>query len=151
MRLDRMRIFRFSLGMRQSARYFLRLVMVAVAICASGLNGYAGVLAAFDVHAHGHHGMHSHPAHDHGFPLDTAHATLGQDYQDEDHPDEDPASSEQPCTHVHAHCCSTFAVPAGDCGLKAAAFGRAAVPVAVTHSPPGQLVSSLFRPPRASV
>lgn len=134
--------------MRLLARQFLRLFVLAVAISVSGINSYAGVLAAFDTHAHGHHGLHSHPAHDHdhGSTPDADHATLDQDRNDED-----PASSEQPCTHTHAHCCSTFAVAAGDCGLKLAVFARAAVPVAVTHIPHGEIVSSLFRPPRTSV
>lgn len=134
--------------MRLLARQFLRLFVVAVAISVSGVNSYAGVLAAFDTHAHGHHGLHSHPAHDHGSALDMDHLALDQDQEQND---EDPASSEQPCTHAHVHCCSTFAVPAGDCGLKLAAFARTAVPIAVTHIPHGEIVSSLFRPPRASV
>lgn len=131
--------------MRLLARQFLRLFVVAVAISVSGINSYAGVLAAFDMHEHGHHGLHDHPTHDHGSALDVDHATL-----DQDHDDQDPASSEQPCTHVHAHCCSTVAVPATEFGLKSADFAPAAVPFANSHIPPGQLAAPLFRPPRAS-
>lgn len=133
--------------MRLLARQFLRLFVVAVALGASAINGYAGVLAAFDTHAHGAHGLHSHPAHDHGSALDVDNATF--DHQD--HDEQDPASGEQPCTHVHAHCCCTFAVPASECGLKAADFARAAVPFANAPVPHGALVSALFRPPRTAV
>lgn len=126
--------------------------MVAVAISASSMNGYAAVMAAFDTHAHGPHGLHSHPSHDHGVgdhadPHDKlAHGdtcdTLGCE-------DEAPASSEQPCAHVHAHCCSAFAVSAGDCTLKLAHDARAAILVEDSHIPHGQLAVPLFRPPRA--
>lgn len=131
--------------MRLLARQFLRLLVVAAAISVSGINSYAGVLAAFDVHEHGHHGLHSHPAHDNGSARDVDHATL-----DQDHDRQDPASSEQPCTHVHVHCCSTFAVAASECGLKSVTFAPAAIPFANSHIPPGQLAAPLFRPPRTS-
>lgn len=126
--------------MRQLARQFLRVVMVAVAVSASSLNGYAAVLAAFDTHAHGSHGMHEHPSHDHEPGLHSDHGAH----------DEDPASSDQPCKHMHMHCCSSVAVATADAGLSdTAAYARAAVSIANSHIPPGQLASPLFRPPRA--
>ncbi len=115
--------------------------MVAVALSASSLNGYAAVLAAFDTHAHGHHGVHSHPVHDH----DDEHG-LGVDHAMQD---EDPASSDQSCKHVHMHCCTSVAVAAADYALTDTAYARAVVPIADSHLPPGQISSPLFRPPRA--
>lgn len=129
--------------MRLLARQILRLAVVAVALSAASLNGYASVLAAFDTHAHGHHGTHSHPAHDqghdHGDGLDAGHAMQ----------DEDPVSGDQPCKHVHMHCCSSVAVTIADFDLTDADYARIVVPVADSHLPPGQLASPLFRPPRA--
>jgi hypothetical protein len=125
--------------MRHLARRILRVFMVAVALSASSLNGYAAVLAAFDVHAHGHHGMHSHPSHDHDAGLHADHA-IG---------DEDPASSDQPCKHLHMHCCSSVAVAAADYALTETAYTRAVVPIANSHIPHGQIASRLYRPPRA--
>lgn len=125
--------------MRLLARQILRVVMVAVALSASSLNGYAAVLAAFDTHAHGHHGTHSHPAHDHDLVV-VADDAVG---------DEEPSSSDQPCKHVHMHCCSTVAVTAADVSLSVAVYGRTVVPVADSHIPPGQIAAPLFRPPRA--
>ncbi len=126
--------------MRLLARQILRLVVVAVALSAASLNGYASVLAAFDTHAHGHHGTHSHPAQDHEHGLDAGHAMQ----------DEDPASSDQPCKHVHLHCCcSSVVMAAADVGFTIAAFTHVTVPVANSHVPPGQLASPLYRPPRA--
>jgi hypothetical protein len=136
--------------MRHLARQFLCLLVVAVAMGASAMNGYAAVLSAFDIHAHGHHGVHSHPSHDdhgvddHGIDVHVDHADLDQDQQDSD-----PASTEQPCAHAHVHCCSSVAVPAGDCSLKLVVDTRETVLVADSHVPHGQLASPLFRPPRA--
>ncbi|MBN8912387.1 MAG: hypothetical protein J0H65_10095 [Rhizobiales bacterium] len=143
LRLDRPGIFRFLFRMRLLARQILRLAVVAVALGAASLNGYASVLAAFDTHAHGAHDTHSHPAldqdHDHEHGLDAGHAMH----------DEDPASSDQPCQHVHMHCCSSVAVAATGYNLAVADYARAIVPIADSHLPPGQLASPLFRPPRA--
>ena len=125
--------------MRPLARQILRLAVVAVALGAASLNGYASVLAAFDTHAHGAHGTHSHPAHDHEQGLDTGSAMQ----------DEGPASNDQPCQHVHMHCCSSVAVAATGYNLTIADYARVVVPVADSHIPPGQLASPLFRPPRA--
>lgn len=132
--------------MRHLARQFLRLLLVAAALGASSLNGYAAVLTAFDTHAHGHHGVHSHPSHDeHGANLHEDHAPLDQAQQDHD-----PASSDQTCAHVHAHCCSSFALPAVGWPLAVAAYMPAVAPVARSHLPHGQLAAPLFRPPRAA-
>lgn len=131
--------------MRLLARQILRFAVVAVALSAASLSGYASVLSAFDTHAHGPHGVHSHPAHDqdHGDDqgLDVGHATQTDD---SDAPD-------QPCKHVHMHCCSTVATAAAttDDGLIVAVYPRVFVPIAQSHIPPGQIASPLFRPPRA--
>lgn len=124
--------------------------MVAVVLGVSGLNGYASVLAAFDVHEHGHHAPHSHApqshaSHDHD-GLDTQGLSAALDQGQ--HEDE-PASTDQPCAHVHVHCCGSFAVAAQDCTLTGSVVQRAVVPVAQSHIPPGELASPLFRPPRA--
>lgn len=119
--------------------------MVAVVLAAGSLNGYAGALETFDVHEHGglglyDHGTHDHAAdHDHDEDLDTADAA---------HNDGDPASNCGLCTHTHAHCCCTYAVPATDLVLKLG-NERASVLAAASHIPPGQLATPLFRPPRA--
>jgi hypothetical protein len=138
--------------MRRLARQFLRLFMVAVAISASSLNGYSATLAAFDVHAHGGHGLHDHGVHshaadhdhDHGDALDVAAAAAAQA------PccDDDPAAKGNLCTGMHAHCCCAYAVPTADLALKLG-HERAPVAVAVSHIPHGQLAAPLFRPPRA--
>lgn len=133
--------------MRHLARQFLHFLVVAAAIGISGANAYAGVLAAFDTHAHGAHGMHAHPSHDdrghdHG---DEDHAAVGQDSNDRS-----PASNDHlPCAHVHAHCCSSFAVQAVAITLTVRTDARAVVPIADSHVPHGELASPLFRPPRA--
>jgi hypothetical protein len=135
--------------MRQLARQFLRLFMVAVAISASSLNGYAATLAAFDVHTHGGHGFHdhavghSHDHDDHGDALDVADAA-----QDQDPASDGTGSKGNLCTGMHVHCCCPYAVPTADITLKLA-HERASVPVVVSHIPHGQLASPLFRPPRA--
>ncbi len=134
--------------MRHLARQFLRFFLVAVAVSASGLNGYAAVMAAFDTHVHGPHALHEHPAYDHGV---TAHA-------DHTAPDGQltlscaAACDEQssPCEHMHAHACSSVAVTANECVVKFAHYARETVPVANSHLPHGQLSSPLFRPPRAA-
>jgi len=124
--------------------------MVAVVLGVSGLNGYAWVLAAFDVHEHGHHAPHSHApqspaAHDHdGLDAESLYTALDQG-QNED----DPASADHICAHVHAHCCGSFAVAAQDYALSVNVVTPSVVPVARSHIPPGELASPLFRPPRA--
>jgi hypothetical protein len=130
--------------MRHLARQFLRLFLVVAAIGVSGVNGYAAVLSAFDIHAHGHHGAHSHPSHDeHGVDLHEDHAAIDQAQQDGD-----SSSTDQPCGHVHVHCCSSVAVATGEWTLALAVYTRAIAPIARSHLPPGQLASPLFRPPR---
>lgn len=117
--------------------------MVAVVLAAGSLNGYAGALAAFDVHEHGSHGLHDHMAgHDHGDASDLADAAHDQDRCC----DGDPAA--KLCTQMHVHCCCAYAVPAADLVLKLA-DEHATVAAAVSHMPHGQLASPLFRPPRA--
>jgi hypothetical protein len=125
-------------------RQILRVVMVAVALCASSLSGYMGVLAAFDVHAHGHHGVHVHE-HDHGTAFQVA-----QDHDDASQTGDEQGSANHVCAHMHVSCCGSFAVPAADCGLKLAASARASMPFADSHIPHGQIASPLFRPPRAA-
>lgn len=139
--------------MRQLARQFLHVFMVAVAISASSLSGYAATLAAFDVHAHGGHGLHDHGSqdhaaghsydHDHGDALDVADAA-----QDKAPGSDDTTSKGNLCTGMHVHCCCPYAVPAADITLKLA-HERASVPTVASHIPHGQLASPLFRPPRA--
>lgn len=133
--------------MRKLARQVLRIVVVALALSASGLNGYASVLAAFDAHAHGAHGPHIHSTlhdHDHGVdPGAGPHADHGMQ-------DEDPASGDLPCKHVHMHCCSIIALAAVDIGFTLVADAPTVLPVAAAHLPPGELAAPLFRPPRAA-
>lgn len=134
--------------MRLSARQLLRFFMIVVAIGASSLNGYAAVLAAFDTHAHGHHGVHSHPAHD----VDQ-HANAPGESQVLDVADSHDDGSEpdgQACKHVHAHCCcASVVVPANVSTLAAFGYVRSSVPIADSAIPHGQLASPLYRPPRA--
>jgi hypothetical protein len=131
--------------MHALTRQFLRIFMVAVALSASSLSGYMGVLAAFDVHAHGHHGVHSH-AHDHG-----VFEQVAQDHHDASQSDGDEQNSaNHVCAHMHVSCCGSFAVPAAECSLKLAGVVRDPVPFADSHVPHGQIASPLFRPPRAS-
>lgn len=124
--------------------------MVVVALGAGSLNGYFGVLAAFETHAHGPYAMHTHAAaHAHGAQEDAhghheAEADVAQDQSGGD-----PGACEHACEHRHAHCCSTFAVPAAEYGTHAV-HGRATVAVAQSLLPHGQLASPLFRPPRAA-
>jgi hypothetical protein len=127
--------------MRLLARQILRFVVVAVALGTASLSGYASVLTAFDTHAHGHHGTHSHPAHDqdHERSFDA-----GQAMQDED-----PASDDQPCKHVHMHCCSSVAMAVADVDFTVATFAHVTAPVADSLLPLGQLSAPLYRPPRA--
>ena len=130
--------------MRLLDRQFLCLLLVAAALCVSGVNGYAAVLSAFDIHAHGHHGAHSHPSNDeHGVDLHEDHTAIDQAQQDGD-----SSSTDQPCGHVHVHCCSSVAVATGEWTLGVAVYTRAIAPIARSHLPPGQLASPLFRPPR---
>lgn len=148
-----------------STRQFLRFFMVAVALCASSLNGYSAVLEAFESHTHGPMGAHVHHAHDgdhahdgvsDGVSVDADHA--GHDHAahpgqacDEagcDEPQDEPKSASH-CAYMHTHCCASFAVPAGDCTLKLGTPVRAIVPERASLIPPGQLASPLFRPPRA--
>lgn len=134
--------------------------MVAVALCASNLNGYSAVLEAFESHAHGPMGPHVHHAHD-GVsvePADTAHdhghdhAAHPADTCDEagcEEPRDEPKSASH-CAYMHTHCCASFAIPAGDCALKLGDASRAIEPERASLIPPGQLASPLFRPPRAN-
>ncbi len=146
-RLDRLGHFGFFLRMRQLARQVLRIVVVALALSASGLNGYAAVLAAFDAHAHGHgHGAAAH---------EVAHPGHGADpgpglHADQPIEDQDPASGDLPCKHVHMHCCSSVALAAADIGFTFLADAPTVLPVAAAHLPPGELAAPLFRPPRAA-
>ncbi len=131
--------------MHLSARHILRVALVAVAICASSLSGYMGVLAAFDVHSHGHHGAHSHlPAHQHD-----ADTFVAQPDDERSNADES-GSVNHVCAHMHVHCCGSFAVPTADCGLKVTVQVEAAAPAIRVAIPLGQLTSPLFRPPRAA-
>lgn len=131
--------------MRQFARQILRVCLLTVAITASSLNGYAAALAAFDAHMHGDHGLHSHAAHDHD-------RGAGHDgHVDTDPSDDGPVSSDDGvCKHMHVHCCSAFAVPAAECGLKLTDAGRPVVQRIVSPIPPGEGTASLFRPPRST-
>lgn len=126
--------------MRQTARHFLRIFMVAVAFAASGLSGYSAVQAAFDDHAHETHGLHSHAMHhDHGAAA-----------ADHDGPGEPGGVADHTCEHMHVQCCSSIAVPASECGVKLGHQPRAKLRIAALHIPHGQLTSPLLRPPSAT-
>jgi hypothetical protein len=129
------------------ARQFLRIVLVAVAVSTSSLNAYASVLEAFDVHAHGGHGLHDHAAHAHAVDAE-AHADHGAAGPAHSH--EEPSPGDRACEHMHAHCCSTFAMPAAEFGLKPGLLTRPVVRRVVSDIPPGEGVSTLFRPPCAT-
>lgn len=147
--------------MRQLARQALNLLMLVVAVSVAGLNGYASALAACPMHEHGG-AAHVHvapdqvaidhdaaaSAHEHGSELPVLHSHAAADAATPD--GDQPASGDGPCTHVHLHCCATFAVTATDCGLTMAVHDRTAVPVGEAHILLGQISSPLFRPPRAS-
>jgi hypothetical protein len=137
--------------MRLNARHILRMVLVAVAVVASGFNGYASVLTAFDVHTHGSHGLHSHDHHGHesgdhhaGNDQEPNGGIVGYDIRD----DGSPAGDDQPCKHIHAHCCAAFAMVAADYGLSLAGYPRMSLPIADSLIPHGQIALLLFRPPR---
>ena len=161
--LDQARNIGSGARMRPTVRHALSVLIAAVAFAASALNGYASVLNAFDVHAHGPHGLHSHDLHDHGLHDHGLHDhwhepahDVGSDAHDhlhavaadqsQDHGNAGP--DEQACKHVHAHCCAAFAVTVADGGVSVAVYSRAVLPVANSHLPPGQIASPLFRPPR---
>ncbi|MGE0024074.1 MAG: hypothetical protein AB7S70_10650 [Hyphomicrobium sp.] len=137
--------------MQRLVRKILHVLLFAVALSASAANGYAAALAAFDAHSHGPHGTHSHAAHQDHASYERADQPLGGgDVGSFDSDQSGSASTDEPCTQMHGHCCSSLAtaIPAGDCSLKVADRDRAAVPIAKSHVPPGQLGSPLFRPPR---
>lgn len=139
--------------MRPWARQALEVVVLVVALCVAGLNGYASALAC---HAHVlSDGIHTHggddsdagassDAHHHHAAMEPSDADAGSQAAD------GPPPSDQPCKHVHVHCCATVAVPAGDCGLAEPPYARPHVAIADAHVPAGQLASPLFRPPRLS-
>lgn len=137
--------------MRHLARQTLNVLMVAVLLAAGGLNGYGAALAAFDKHEHGVHGLHDHAPHshagdhDHGDTSDVANLNVA----DATPSGGDPAADCGLCSHVHVHSCCVYAVPAADLGLKLG-LTRSAAPVAISHIPPGQLTTPLFRPPRVT-
>lgn len=128
--------------MRLSAGYMLRALLVAVAVFASSASGYLATVAAYEDFMHGHAGVHVHHVA----------AVAGSDADLQSGPaDDDPSGtpySDDLCTQMHVHCCSTVALPAGDCTLKVAAFIPAAVPIVDSLIPHGQIASPLFRPPR---
>jgi hypothetical protein len=128
--------------MRHLARQILRIALVAVALGASSLNGYAAALAAFE-HTHGHH----HGTHVHGVHAHAVDATAGDPASSDD---DGPAAGDKICKHMHAHCCGATAVPPAECSLKLGDLPRQVVPRAASHIPPGEGASSLFRPPRAT-
>lgn len=138
----------FPIPMHRSVRHILRIALVAVAICASSLSGYMGVLAAFDVHSHGPHGAHTHASvHQHDADVSVAQAAHAEDRSSSD----ESGSANHVCAHMHVQCCGSFAVPAADCGLKVTIQARATGPAPHVAIPLGQLTSPLFRPPRAVV
>jgi hypothetical protein len=147
--------------MRHLARQALNVLMLVIAFSVSGMNGYASALAACPMHEHGAAHVHATDSqneigngaapsvHDHGAEIAVQHVHAGSDAATPD--GDQPASGDGPCTHVHLHCCATFAVAAADYGLMIAVHDRAAaVPVGEAHVLLGQISSPLFRPPRAS-
>lgn len=125
-------------AMRQTARHFLRIFLVAVAFAGSGFSGYSAIQAAFDDHAHERHGFHSHAMHhDHGAAA-----------PDHDEPgDLGDVGDHTSCEHMHVQCCGSIAVPASECGVKFGDQSRAKLRIAELYIPHGQLTSPLFRPP----
>lgn len=144
-----------------TTRQFLRIFMVAVAVCANGLGGYSAVLEAFESHAHGPVGAHAHHAHT-GLQDGVESTSLEASHGTQDHEQdrvaaacdgvgcEEPKSAGHSCAYMHTHCCTTLAVQAGDCSLKLSHQALAVEPEREAHRPLGQLSTPLFRPPRAS-
>lgn len=125
--------------MRRLARQILRVVWIAVAVSAVSLNGYVAAMSAFA----GAHADHAHGHHHHGAPSGVDHAAA-----DPAPSHDDPTSVGHGCEHMHVHCCSVVAVPAGECGLRLGHLVRPVVHRVTAHMPPGQGTSFLFRPPR---
>ncbi len=145
----------------------LRVFMVAVVFATSGLgaalacNG-AQAFAGGDHAAH-HHGSHGHngasdaSAHDgasaHGdtslHDHDPVMATAA-DLSEGDRPDSFGFLDCDGCPHMHAHCCASMAISAGDYGLKLSYATSMLVLEASAPLPLGQLFYPLLRPPSAT-
>lgn len=139
----------------------LRVFMVAVVFATSGLgaalacNG-AQAFAGGDHAAH-HHGSHGHNGasdasahgdtslHDHDPVMATA-----ADLSEEDRPDSFGFLDCDGCPHMHAHCCASMAISAGDYGLKLSYATSMLVLEASAPLPLGQLFYPLLRPPSAT-
>lgn len=135
----------------------LRVFMVAVVFATGSLSGAlacgdtlafaGGDHAAHDHGAHGHHGAGEASLQDRDEIASEAVADLS---------DGDPLGSFglldcDGCPHMHAHCCASIAIPAGDYGLK---LSYAASMRMLEASAPlllGQHFYPLLRPPSATV
>ena len=125
--------------MRHAARQILRIFLIAFAIGASSVTGYAAALEACQTQ-----GDDSQAAH--------AHVAADQAVADPVQSDHDPGhQGDQPCGHVHAYCCVALAMPAVECGLSLGHIARPVVHKVAAQMPFGENVSSLFRPPRSTV
>lgn len=140
--------------MSRLARQVLRVFMVVVAVGAGSLNGYLSSRAALE-HArmHGHEALHA--AHDHAAAAHGAHqaaAPVGGHELAACAPQscDTPDDTAHTCADMHVHCCSTYAVPAADCGLAPVRYAGAVLRIADSHIPPGEIAAPLFRPPRAA-
>lgn len=133
--------------MSRMTRQFLRIVMVAVAVFASSLNGYLVSKSAFAISAHDTPAMQHH-GHDLGGQDLHAHDGHAQSCTDADC--DEPSHVNHVCTHVHASCCGSLAVPTGECGLKLSLQSRVLKFDTGAYLPLGQHSYPLFRPPRAT-
>lgn len=140
----------------------LRVFMVAVVFATGGLGGALAcndtlALAGGD-HATHDHGPHGHngtsdasahgaaSAHDH----DPVMTQAAADLSDGDRPGAFGLLDCDGCPHMHAHCCASMAIPAGDYGLKLSYATSMLVLEASAPLPLGQLFYPLLRPPSAT-
>ena len=134
----------------------LRVFMVAVVFAAGSLSGALAcdVTLAF---AGGGHAAHDHGPHEHAAASETSsehhHAVVTETVADVSDGDRDGAVGLldcDGCPHMHAHCCASMAIPAGDYGLKLSFATRLLVLEASAPLALGQLFYPLLRPPSAT-
>jgi hypothetical protein len=150
--LTALETFGFPFGMIRKTRQILGVLMVAVALCASNLHGYSAGLEAMETHTHGSVGAHAHDA-DHAEDVSFEASQSGHDHQLVEAcvgaGCEEPTSAHH-CAFMHGHCCTSFALSAGECNLKLSYQSRTVEPERAAYLPLGQLSNRLYRPPRAS-
>ncbi|AHB49809.1 hypothetical protein W911_00975 [Hyphomicrobium nitrativorans NL23] len=134
--------------------------MVAVVFATGSLSG---ALACDDTVAIRDHAAHDHATHDHGRhgPDSAGKASLQEDRASASEAVAELLGGEPSgsfglldcdgCPHMHAHCCASMAIPAGDYGLKRVYAASMRMLEASAPLPLGQHFYPLLRPPSASV